>query len=175
MDSSVAWASTGAHHEPSFSDITFHWINFVLYIGAMTYLLRKPIQNSWAARAKRIKQEVQQCTDEVDAAERELNAIEALTKGLSAEQERVRQEIATQAKLEAEEILKQANQRAVRIREQGKELLKGEARSAETLFRASLVQRAVHMAKERFTRGEYASREQAYVDAAVTRAKNLVQ
>lgn len=174
---SLASASSSAegHHNPSLGDLTFYWINFILYIALMTYILRKPIRNGWAARTARIKQTVAHCSEEVESAERELNAIEALTKGLAAEQERVQQEIISQANLEAQEIIKQANQRAVRIREQAKELLKGEARSAESSFRASLVKRALTLAKERFVRGEFAARQGSYVDAAVTRARQLVQ
>jgi F0F1-type ATP synthase membrane subunit b/b' len=170
----VASAGSG-NRPPALSDLTFYWINFILYIGAMTFILRKPIRNAWAARTARIKKTVAECTDEVDAAERELNAIEALTKGLANEQDRVRQDIISQANLEASDILRQANQRAVRIREQAKEMLKGETRSAESAFRASLVSRALQSAKERFARGEFAGREQSYVEAAVNRSKQLVQ
>jgi F0F1-type ATP synthase membrane subunit b/b' len=172
--SSEAHAS-GAGHVPSIGDLTFYWVNFVLYVALMTYLLRKPIKNGWAARTARIKQTVADCTDQVESAERELNAIEALTKGLPAEQERARQQIVSQANLEAADIVKQAEQRAARLREQSKEMLKGEMRSAQSSFRASLVSRALQLAKDRFTKGEYAAREQAYVGAAVTRAKQLVQ
>lgn len=173
LGAATASASGAGHHEPSLADLTFHWINFVLYVVAMTFILRKPIKNGWAARTARIKQTVNQCADEVAAAERELNAIEALTKGLSGEQERVRQEIVAQANLEAQDIIKQANQRAARIREQGKELLKGEARSAQSSFKNSLVRRALTLAKERFSKGEFSGRETIYLDAAVSRAKQM--
>jgi F0F1-type ATP synthase membrane subunit b/b' len=172
--SSDAHAS-GAGHTPSMADLTFYWLNFVLYLALMSYLLRKPIKKAWSARATRIKQTVADCTDQVASAERELNAIEALTKALPAEQERARQQIISQANLEAADIVKQAEQRAARIREQSKEMLKGEMRSAQSSFRTSLVSRALQLAKDRFSKGEYATREQAYVGAAVSRAKQLVQ
>lgn len=168
-----AHASSGAH-APSLSDLTFYWINFVLYVALMVFLLRKPIRSGWAARTTRIQQSVSECTDQVDAAERELNAIEALTKGLATEQERVCQEIVSQANLEADDIVRSATQRATRIREQAKEMLKGETRSAQLSFRASLIARAMELAREKFTKGEYAAREQTYVGAAVARAKSLL-
>ena len=171
---SPVFASAGGH-SPSFADLTFYWVNFILYVGLMSFLLRKPIKNAWVARTARIKQTVLDCTDQVESAERELNAIEALTKGLAAEQERVCQEIVEQANLEAQEILKNANQRAARIREQAKEMVKGETRSAQVSFRSTLVARALELARAKFSAGEFASREQAYVGAAVTRAKGLLQ
>jgi F0F1-type ATP synthase membrane subunit b/b' len=172
--SECALASSG-NRAPALSDLTFYWINFVLYIAVMTFILRKPIRNGWASRTARIKKTVAECTDEVESAERELNAIEALTKGLVTEQERVRQEILAQAKVEADDIVRNAHQRASRIREQAKEMLKGETRSAESSFRASLVSRALQIAKERFTKGEFANRERVYVDAAVERSRQLVR
>lgn len=169
-----AFASAG-HGEPSIGDLTFYWINFALYIGIMTYILRKPLAKGWAGRAARIKQSVMQSSDDVEAAERELNAIEALTKSLPQEEEKIRQQIVEQANAEAADIIRHAEQRAVRIREQAKELLKGETRSAQASFRQALVVRAVQIAKERFGAGEFAAREDVYNAAAVTRAKQLVQ
>ncbi len=170
----AAFASAG-HGEPSIGDLTFYWINFILYIGIMTYILRKPLKRGWAARTARIKQSVTQSSDEVGAAERELNAIEALTKTVPAEQEKIRQQIVEQAHAEAADIVRAAEQRAQRIKDQAKELLTGEHRSAQTSFRHTLVTRAVQIAKEKFGAGEFAAREGAYQNAAVTRAKQLVQ
>jgi F0F1-type ATP synthase membrane subunit b/b' len=170
----VACASSG-HGEPSIGDLTFYWINFALYVGIMIYVLRKPLAKGWTARTARIKQSVMQSSDDVEAAERELNAIEALTKSLPAEEEKIKQQIIEQANAEAADIVRQSEQRAARIREQAKELLKGEARSAQSTFRQSLVARAVQLAKEKFGAGEFAGREDVYQAAAVARAKTLAQ
>lgn len=170
----VALASSG-HGEPSIGDLTFYWINFALYVGIMTYILRRPLARAWAARAARIRENVMQSSDDVDAAERELNAIEALTKGLPVEEEKIKQQIVEQANAEALDIVRQAEQRAARIREQARELLKGEARSAQSTFRHALLARAVELTKEKFGAGEFAGREDAYQAAAVVRAKQLAQ
>lgn len=169
-----AFASNG-HGEPSLSDLTVYWVNFAVYVTLMYILLRKPIAQGWAARRASIKATVVECTTEVEKAERELNAIEALTKTLSAEQERARQEILSQAQAEADALVAQAHERAARIREQAKEMLAGEGRSAESAFKASLVAKALNLAREKFTKGDFAGRQQAYVDAAVGRAKRLTQ
>jgi F0F1-type ATP synthase membrane subunit b/b' len=168
------FASAG-HGEPSIGDLTFYWINFILYVGILTYILRKPLKRGWAARTARIKQSVTQSSDDLGAAERELNAIEALTKTIPTEQEKIRQQIVEQAHAEAADIVRAAEQRALRIKAQAKDLLVGESRSAESSFRQALVARAVQIAKEKFGAGEFATREGAYQSAAVTRAKQLVQ
>lgn len=169
-----AFASSG-HGEPSIGDLTFYWINFALYIGLMTYILRKPISKGWAARVSRIKQTVAQSGDDVDAAERELNAIEALIKALPLEQDKIKKQLVEQANAEADDIIRQAQQRATRIKDQARELLKGETRSAQVSFKQRLIEKALTLAKERFASGEFATRDAAYQAAAVTRAKSLIQ
>lgn len=175
IPSAIAAAGHAAHSAPAFTDLKFYWINFILYVGIMTYILRKPLAKGWAARAARIKQSVMRSSDEVEAAERELNAIEALTKTLPQEEERIKKEIAEQGDAEAAEIISQAEQRAARIRQQATELIKGETRSAQSSFRQALVDRAVQIAKDRFGAGEFSAREELYQTAAITRAKQLVQ
>jgi F0F1-type ATP synthase membrane subunit b/b' len=168
-------AASGAHHEPSVNDIIFNWVNFAIYGVAVVVLGRGPIRRGWAARRARIQESVDHATSQVESAERELNAIEALTKSLPVEQERARQEIIDQSKAEAATIVAQAHEKAKRIREQAREMVAGEGRSAEGAFKASLVSRALELARSKFVSGEFASRQQAYVDAAVGRAKRLVQ
>lgn len=168
-----ASGSEGAHHG-SISDVVGPWINFIVYVALMVVLVRKPIKNGWAARRTRIVAEVSAATSEMEAAERELAAVEALTKNVSQEQQRARAEILKQGELEAASIVSAAREKASRIKMQVKELLEGESRSAQASFRAALVAKAVELSKARFQSGEFASRQGAYVDAAVDRAKKLV-
>jgi len=168
-----ASGSEGAHHG-SIADVVGPWINFIVYVVLMVVLLRKPIKNGWAARRERIVSEVSAATSEMEAAERELAAVEALTKNITKEQERARAEILKQGELEAASIVSAAREKASRIKAQVKELLEGESRSAQASFRATLVAKAVELSKARFQNGEFASRQAAYVDAAVDRAKKLV-
>ena len=173
--SSVAFASGSAEgHHASIGQIVGPWINFIVYLALLTVLVRKPIKNGWAARRERILSEVSAATSEMEAAERELAAVEALNKNIAQEQERVRGEILKQGELEAASIVSAAREKAVRVKAQVKDLLEGESRSAQASFRASLVAKAVELSKARFQSGEFASRQSAYVDAAVDRAKKLV-
>jgi F0F1-type ATP synthase membrane subunit b/b' len=172
--STSAWASGGANHEPSIADLGVFWMNFLIYVALLFTLVRKPIGGAWAARRASILNAVTSATDEVGVAERELNATEALLKNLTAEQERARAEIVRQGKVEAEAIVAAAKEKAERMTAQAKELLKGEGRSAEAAFRATLVAKALEISREKFARGEYSAKQPQYVDAALSRAKRLV-
>ena len=174
VTSAFASGGEGGHHV-SIADISGPWINFIVYVALLTALVRKPIKNGWASRRERIAAEVAAATSEMEAAERELAAVEALTKNIGQEQERARLDIVKQGELECASIASASNEKAVRIKSQGVELLEGESRSAQASFRASLVAKAVELSRARFQGGEFASRQAAYVDAAVDRAKKLVR
>ncbi|MEY4667891.1 MAG: hypothetical protein RL518_590 [Pseudomonadota bacterium] len=173
--SGAAWASGGAGHQPSIHDIVPFWLNFVVYIAVMTFILRKPIKNGWASRRNRIAEEVSSATSDMEAAERELAAVEALTKNLSQEQERARVDILRQGELEANALVSSAKEKATRLASSAKDLLEGESRSAQAHFRAALVAKAVELSKSKFQTGELAARQSVYVDAAIDRAKKLVR
>jgi F0F1-type ATP synthase membrane subunit b/b' len=171
----LAFAGGGAGHHPSPHEIVPFWVNFVIYIALMTALLRKPIKHGWASRRTRIAEEVSSATSDMEAAERELAAVEALTKNLSQEQERARVEILKQGELEANSIVSSAKEKAVRLASSTKDLLEGESRSAQATFRAALVAKAVELSKSRFKMDELATRKSVYMDAAIDRAKRLVR
>jgi F0F1-type ATP synthase membrane subunit b/b' len=173
--SDFAFASGGPGHHPSIHDIVPFWVNFVIYIALMTVLLRKPIKNGWASRRNRIADEVASATADMEAAGRELAAVEALTKNLSQEQERARVEILKQGELESNSIVSAAQEKAVRLASSAQDLLEGESRSAQAHFRAALVAKAVELSKSKFQTGELAARQSQYVEAAIDRAKKLVR
>jgi F0F1-type ATP synthase membrane subunit b/b' len=172
----TAYASGGeGGPHGSIADISGPWINFIVYVALMTALVRKPIKNGWASRRERIAEEVAAATSEMKAAERELAAVEAITKNIGQEQERARLDIIKQGELECLSIASASHEKAARIKSQVVELLEGESRSAQASFRAALVAQAVELSRARFQGGEFASRQAAYVDAAVDRAKKLVR
>jgi F0F1-type ATP synthase membrane subunit b/b' len=172
---SEVFASAGEGHSPSVWDIRFLWLNFALYVALLYVLLRKVVASGWAARRQRVEKAVVSATSEMQSAEKELRSIEQVVRDLKVEQEKARAEVLTLAKEEAASIVSAAEERASRIRSQAKELLKGEKRSAEASFRSTLVARAVDLARSKFSSGQYSSRQDAYVAAAVDRAKRLVQ
>jgi F0F1-type ATP synthase membrane subunit b/b' len=175
LASSEAFASGGEGHHPTVWDIRSLWLNFALYVVLLYVLLKKVVGSGWATRRQRIEKSVVSATSEVESADKALRSIEEVVKNLKAEQERAREEVLSLAKEEAASILRAAEDRAQRIRTQATDLLKGETRSAEASFRSALVARAVELAKSKFSSGQFSSRQDAYVAAAVDRAKRLVQ
>jgi F0F1-type ATP synthase membrane subunit b/b' len=171
---SPAFASSDAGHSPSISDLGVFWVNFLIYVTLLYVLVRKAIAKAWAARRESILASVTSATDEVNAADRELNATEALAKNIAADQEKARGDILRQGQAEADALVSSAKEKSERIKTQAQELLKGEGRSAEASFRAVLVTKAVEISRQRFSQGEFAAKQEQYLDAALSRAKRLV-
>jgi F0F1-type ATP synthase membrane subunit b/b' len=173
--SAYAAASGEAHHEPSISQIAQYWINFVIYIVLLYLALRTTIRGAWAVRRDQIKTSVRQSVADLDKAEEELRSAENLSRTVAAAENSAREEIHRQAEAEAEALIVAAREKADRIRAQAEELILAENRTAEVTLRDELIARAVDIAKERFKAGDLANRQNAYVDAAISRARRLVQ
>jgi F0F1-type ATP synthase membrane subunit b/b' len=167
-------AASSEGHAPALWDLRYFWVNFILYVLLMYLLLRKVVASAWATRREKIERSVSAAQDELNAAERQLKAVEDLVNGLKADQSKVREEILDGARQEGIVLYRAAQERSVRVAAQAKELLKGEARSAEAYLRDQLVSQAVEMARSRFSSGQFSQRQDDYVSAAIGRAKRLV-
>lgn len=175
----------GAAHTPAISDLKYYWINFLVYLALLYFALRKVVPAAWAARRERISTALQGARVALSTAEQELQAVqEALRRlqepstaatGKLNEVQKLRAEVLSDGRAEAQKIIQDAEQRAVRIQAQAREQLAGEVRTAQANVRAQLVERAVESARTRFARGEFSHRDGQYRDAAVNRAKRLVE
>lgn len=170
---SLAFSAGGG--EASISQLIPYWVNFILYLAILFFALRKVIPQSWMARRNAILENVTASARELESAEQAVRAAEERTKNLATEQETAKQEIIRQAELEAAQIIKNATEKAERQKAQAKDLIEGETRSAEATFRAELVERALELARDKFKSGAFAAKESSYRDAALARAKRLVQ
>jgi F0F1-type ATP synthase membrane subunit b/b' len=166
-------AATGSHG--SVWDIRHYWINFIVYLGVLFFAFRGAVTNGWAARRSNIQQAVNSAAKELHDADAELRLLDKLVANIEFDRQRARDEIIRQGEVEALKILEDARDKAARIRDSAQGMITAEARTAEQSFRVSLVTRAMEIARERFRSGEFSGKQRAYVDAALSRAKRMVQ
>jgi F0F1-type ATP synthase membrane subunit b/b' len=167
-----AWASGGP---ASIGDLKSYWINFVIYICLLFICLRKVIPAAWTARREAIQATVRNATRDLESAEAEVKDVETRTRNLEADKRKAMDEIIRQAEAEASAAVSQAREKATRASVQAVDLLKGEGRAAEVEYRSELVARALQLAREKFQQGAFADKEAGYRDAAMARARRLVQ
>lgn len=179
-----AYAESAAH-TPAISDLKYYWVNFLVYLAILYLALRKVVPAAWAARREQISASLQSASAALNTAEQELQAVQDALRGLQepssaaagkvSEVQALRAEIIRDGQAEAQRIIQDAEHRAARIRAQAREQLAGELRTAQASLRAQLVERAVESARSRFARGDFSHRDGQYRDAAVNRAKRLVE
>lgn len=169
---SVSFASGGP---ASASDLIPYWVNFVLYAGILTVLLRKPLRSGWEGRRSRIEAAVVAASQDLEGAESELKIEEQRGKSLEAEMQKAKADILAQAELEAAAAVADARERSARMLSQAADLLQGEGRSAESEYKAELLDRALVLSRERFEKGAYASKDHEYRASAIARAGRLLQ
>ena len=169
---SQAWASGGP---ASIGDLQSYWINFVVYVCLLFVCLRKVIPTAWSARREAIQATVRTATRDLESAEAEVKEVEARTRNLEVDKRKAADDIVRQAEAEASAAVSQAREKAARLSVQATDLLKGEGRAAEVEYRSELVARALQLAREKFEQGAFAGKEAGYRDAAMNRARRLLQ
>jgi len=168
----VASASEG-HISPA--DLIPYWVNFILYVGGLTLLLRGPVKRAWAERRTRIEGLVLAAARDLEVAEAAVKVEEQRGRTLDAHAEQAKADIRIQAEAETASIAKNAEDRSVRMRQQAEELLAGEGRAAEANYKAELLERALSLSRERFQTGDFASKDHVYRNSALGKAGRLVQ
>lgn len=169
-----AFASGGAHHEPSLAHLKHPWMNFITYAVLLYVLAAKPLKAAWTHRSDAIRKDVESAQDELTRAEKLLNEVEESTRNVKARQADLVRELIAQGEAEALQIVADANAKAQRIAHQAQELIAGESRAAHTALRRDMIAKAESIARARFASGSMAHRNAAYIDAALHSANRLM-
>jgi len=86
--------------------VAFHWFNFLLVAGALTYLVRKFMAPQFHSAAESISKAIHEAGDTRAAAERELQVAEQSLAGLHNEVQSMRGEATRESVAEAERLRK---------------------------------------------------------------------
>lgn len=169
-----AFASGGAHHEPSIAHLKHPWINFITYAVLLYILAAKPLKAAWIHRSDAIRKDVESAQAELTRAEKLLQEVEESTRNVKTRQADLVRELIAQGEAEALAIIADANTKAGRIAHQAQELIAGESRAAHTALRREMIAKAESIARAQFASGSMAHRNAAYIDAALHSANRLV-
>jgi len=148
----MAAGHVGLEHElPSFKQflklLLPYWVNFLIYVGALYFLLRKPARRAWQGRRAAIQKHVAEAAGLLMAAERNLAAIEAKVSELPEALKSLRCEIERETEAEVAAILAEAQQRAEGIVRQAEESGLAERKFAERIARGEIVGLAMERAR----------------------------
>lgn len=124
------------------------FLNLFIFVGALVYLLRKPVSNAFKARREAIRAELIKAQQERDAALAKLQQVEARLTNLDAETARIRQQSQSEAETEATRIAEQTAIDIEKMRDNARREIATAVQNAKRELRQFSAEESVRLAEE---------------------------
>jgi len=143
----------GDHHDNPLSwekvkDLFWRAVNFVALVIILVKFGAKPIMSALSGRQQRIREDLDNLTTRRDESERSYQAFEAKLAGMEKEMELIVARAITQAQMEKERILADAEKAADDIKRQAEAAVLAELEEAKRQLRQEIAEQATAMAEE---------------------------
>lgn len=138
-----------------------HWkiFNFVLFVGVLFFVLRRPVRDFWTSRAHGIRFEMEEAEKIHREAKERHEALERRWAEISAEAATLVRTLKEEGEMERNRIMKDAERLSQRMGEDGEKIASQEIRRARTTLRAQAVRLSVELA-ERLLRENFNETDQ---------------
>ncbi|MDQ3714387.1 MAG: ATP synthase F0 subunit B [Acidobacteriota bacterium] len=171
----------GAHGESGaggFMDFYNHYLNFpgfeawrffnlAIFVGAMIYLLKKPLTEAFKAKRETIRAELIKAEEERQAALAQLTATEAKFARLDMEAQAVRQRAEAEADAEKSRIQEQTKFEISKLREQAAGEIERKSKLARLELRRLTAEESIRLAEEKIKREINAEKDAQLVRASI--------
>jgi F0F1-type ATP synthase membrane subunit b/b' len=124
------------------------FINLFLFVGALVFLLRRPVGQSMRARRESIRKELMRAQEERNAALAKLEEVNARLVRLKDEVAAVRAHAEQEAAQERERIARQTEEEARRLREQAQREIESAGKAARQELRRYAAEQSVGLAEQ---------------------------
>lgn len=171
----LALASGGDGYVPSIADTLKYWANFLLFMGVMIFILRKPFGAFWVSRAEAIHAAVNAGKEAARLAEERLESAKARTANLAEEIAALQSRIATESEDESKRLLTEARQRAEAIQARAREAVQAERMNLETRIREEIANQIVERAEQLVRERLDAATDRRLRDATLSSVGGLIQ
>jgi F-type H+-transporting ATPase subunit b len=155
--SSLALAAGGGAgagpHEINWKELGFSFFNFAVFLGALVYLLRRPIRDFLTNRRAILEDSLEEAARLRSEAEARLRDLEARLADLDAERKKILAQYQREGEAEKERLVESARRAAASMRRELKLRLDQEARQLQKELRHRAVDAALEMA-ERIVRAQ---------------------
>lgn len=142
-----------AHAEgplPSFAEFLaekkVYWINFLIYMGILSYVLKKTFVKAWANRRNAYQDAINSGQKLLEDSEKQLADARRLMATLPAELASLKDRMSKEVDFEASSIVHDASERAEKIKNQASQSAAAERRAAITQYQDRLVDLAMKRA-----------------------------
>jgi len=145
----TAEAAEEAEAHGSGWDLLYRVVNFAILVGALVYLLRKPLSNYLDAKTEQIRRDLTEAAGKRERAEAERKEAEARLAGLDREIAEARVKGLAQAEDERRRILQAAESEAARLAENAKKEIEAELELARRKLTARAAELSIEMARKK--------------------------
>ena len=123
-------------------------LNLAIFVGALYFLLRKPLAEAFRARREGIRQQLMRAQEERNAALAKLEEVEGRLSRLDAEVEAIRAQAQKEAAEERARIERATEDDIRKLREQAQREIEGASKAARAELRAYAAEQSVRLAEE---------------------------
>ena len=145
-------SSHGEHHTPGLSDLTYPFINFLIYLVIVLFAVKKFLPKVLQTRAENIRKGVEAGRSALLSAEKELASARTVFTTFDEHGSSIRAQIAKDAENESVLIKSNAQARAKAIAAQARATAAAEQRSTETVLREEIAELIIRLAEEKIRR-----------------------
>ncbi len=167
-------ASHTAHHG-GIADTIPYWVNFLIYCFVLYFLLNKKLSKSWKDRAHAIEALVKKGEIEMEAAKKELAETELRIAKVSSEESALASQIERDSQKEADQIKREATDRAARVVAQAKELAEAERKATENAIKKELADLVIEKATARLQKELTSENDASRRAASLQGLKGLIE
>ncbi|MGD9731085.1 MAG: hypothetical protein AB7U45_02800 [Desulfamplus sp.] len=147
----VALASSGGGHEAApkgwvVTD-TYKVINFLVLVGALFYIAKKPVAQFFSSRVKGIQEQLADLEQKKADAQKVLADYESKIADLSKESERIIEDYVRQGEEAKKRILAEAEAQAIKLEDSAKRNIEQEFKSAKSKLQQEIAEKALAQAE----------------------------
>lgn len=128
-------------------------VNLLLFVGALYFILRRPLGEAFRARREGIRAELMRAQEERNAALAKLEEVEGRLSSLDAEVEAIRAQAQREAAEERARIERATEDDIRKLREQAQREIESASKAARAELRAFVAEQSVRLAEEMLRRG----------------------
>lgn len=140
---SLAQAAEEAHATHSInamSDIVYPWINFIILLTLLIFLLKKPAKDFFLSRSKKVAQDIEQSAHEKHEAEARYLNYDRRLKNIESEMDKLLQSMKQEGELVRAKIIEEAQSASKRMAETAQWIANQEIRKAKESLKEKAVQ-----------------------------------
>ena len=165
-------AHSAGHHEVS---LTWPWVNFLIYVVGLFFILRRPFSEMWDARRRNLADLRERGALELRTAQGLLQDAEKKIRNLEQEATEMEKSIVVDGEKEGAQLVLDAKARAQRIAAQVDESISSELRGAEVSLRRELADKVLTSASEKLKRELNADSDRAIRQQVLGGVRGLMQ